>query len=152
MIGILLLCILASTLAAEAPLLLGPERQLFVDDHLIASATLRRTIHAVDKYPGNPIILPVRPWEGQYALLYGAVIRDEEEGIWKAWYSTMHHFRYTQNIFRESTYLCYATSKDRIHWEKPELGLIDYRGSKANNISLKRTRFRSEASAAFSTR
>jgi hypothetical protein len=52
----------------------------------------------------------------------------------RAWYSTMHHFRYTQNIFRENTYLCYATSKDGIHWEKPELGLIDYRGTKTNNI------------------
>jgi hypothetical protein len=45
-------------MAAEAPLSLSPERQLFVDDHLIASTTLKRTIHAVEKYPGNPIIVP----------------------------------------------------------------------------------------------
>jgi hypothetical protein len=31
--------------------------------------------------------------------------------------------------------ICYATSKDGIKWEKPELGLVDYEGSKANNIS-----------------
>ena len=124
----------AHLIAAEPPIAPGTYRQLFVDDHLIASTTLRRTPHAVEKYPGNPVLLPVKPWEGQYALLYGTVIRDEEEGIWKAWYSTMNHFRYTQSIFPESTYLCYATSRDGIHWEKPELGLIDYRGSKANNI------------------
>jgi len=30
--------------------------------------------------------------------------------------------------------ICYATSKDGIKWDKPELGLVDYEGSKANNI------------------
>ncbi len=129
-----LLVLTAAACAAEAPLVLGPERQLFVDDHLIASTDLHRTVHAVEKYAGNPILMPVKPWEGQYTLLYGTVLRDEEEGIWKMWYSTMHHFRYIQNIFPESTYLCYAVSRDGIRWEKPALGLIDYRGSTENNI------------------
>ncbi|MFB3829078.1 MAG: hypothetical protein ACE15B_20090 [Bryobacteraceae bacterium] len=113
---------------------IGPQRQLFVDDHLIESTTLRRVVHQVTKYVDNPIIMPVKPWEGQYTLLYGTVMRDEEEGIFKAWYSTMHHFRYIQNVFPESTYLCYATSRDGVHWHKPALGIIDYRGSKENNI------------------
>ncbi len=30
--------------------------------------------------------------------------------------------------------ICYATSKDGITWVKPELGLVEYEGSKANNI------------------
>lgn len=30
--------------------------------------------------------------------------------------------------------MCYAESKDGIHWTKPELGLVEYNGSKANNI------------------
>ena len=33
--------------------------------------------------------------------------------------------------------LCYATSKDGIHWEKPELGIVDFHGSKKNNIVLR---------------
>ncbi|MBI4874608.1 MAG: hypothetical protein HY822_08245 [Acidobacteria bacterium] len=130
----ILLVLAAAACAAGGPLLIGPERQLFVDDYLIASTDLRRRVHAVEKYAGNPILLPVKPWEGQYALLYGTVLRDEEEGVWKMWYSTMHHFRYIQNIFPESTYLCYAVSRDGIRWEKPSLGLIDYRGSRENNI------------------
>ena len=121
-------------LAAPAPRLLGPERQLFVDDFLIEAANLRRVIHTVEKHHGNPVLYPVKPWEGQYTLLYGTVMRDEEEGIWKAWYLTMNHFRYIQNLFPESTYLCYATSRDGVHWERPALGLIEYRGSKENNI------------------
>ena len=30
--------------------------------------------------------------------------------------------------------VCYATSADGVHWEKPELGLVTYEGSKSNNI------------------
>ena len=30
--------------------------------------------------------------------------------------------------------LCYATSRDGIHWTKPDLGLVDYQGSTANNL------------------
>jgi hypothetical protein len=124
-----------AAIAAAQPLEIGTHRQLFVDDYLIASKeNLRRVIHPVTKHPDNPIVLPVKPWEGQYVLLYGTVLRDEEEGIWKMWYSTMNHFRYPQFIFPESTYLCYATSRDGIHWEKPALGLIDYRGTRENNI------------------
>ena len=124
-------------LAAAAAVAVGGERQLFVDDYLIESTTLRRVAHQVTKYEDNPVIYPVKPWEGQYTLLYGTVMRDEEEGVFKAWYETMNHFRYTQNIFPESTYICYATSRDGIHWQKPSLGLIAYRGSKENNIVVK---------------
>ncbi len=32
--------------------------------------------------------------------------------------------------------MCYAESKDGIHWTKPELGLVEFRGSRKNNICL----------------
>ena len=30
--------------------------------------------------------------------------------------------------------LAYARSKDGVHWEKPSLGLVDWRGSRENNL------------------
>ena len=30
--------------------------------------------------------------------------------------------------------ICYATSKDGINWEKPNLGLVEYNGNKNNNL------------------
>ena len=30
--------------------------------------------------------------------------------------------------------LCLATSKDGVHWEKPNLGKVEYKGSRDNNI------------------
>ena len=34
--------------------------------------------------------------------------------------------------------LCYAVSKDGIHWEKPELGLAEFEGATSNNIVTRR--------------
>ena len=34
--------------------------------------------------------------------------------------------------------LCYATSKDGLNWEKPALGLIEFEGSRANNLVMRR--------------
>ncbi len=79
------------------------------------------------------MIKPDRPWEGYLALEPGAVIWDEEEQIFKMWYNTLgtHKRPYIED------YLCYATSKDGVSWEKPDLGLVEFRGSKKNNIFLK---------------
>ena len=32
--------------------------------------------------------------------------------------------------------VCYATSRDGIHWERPNLGLVEYQDSSDNNIVL----------------
>ena len=31
-------------------------------------------------------------------------------------------------------YICYAESKDGLEWEKPSLGIVDFKGSSCNNI------------------
>ena len=42
------------------------------------------------------------------------------------------------NVFDNDTlqYLCYARSGDGVHWEKPSLGLYEWRGSTDNNILM----------------
>jgi hypothetical protein len=136
------LALTAGAWAAGAPRQLGSEHQLSVDDYLIESMEhVRRVIHPVTKHEDNPILLPVQPWQGQYTLLYGTVLRDEQEGIWKMWCSTMNHFRYIQNIFPESTYLCYATSKDGVRWKKPALSVaVTEAARKITSCSKARTR------------
>jgi hypothetical protein len=40
-----------------------------------------------------------------------------------------------RNAGDERTFrVCYATSRDGIHWERPSLGLVDYGGNKSNNL------------------
>ncbi|MBQ8884898.1 MAG: hypothetical protein IJY62_00770 [Clostridia bacterium] len=45
-----------------------------------------------------------------------------------------YHMWYEALAIPWSLTYCYATSKDGIHWEKPNLGLCEYNGSKNNNI------------------
>ena len=43
-------------------------------------------------------------------------------------------FEMYQEDLARSSYVCLATSKDGVDWEKPELGLVEFHGSTANNI------------------
>ena len=101
---------------------IGGERQLFIDDHLVAFREgVARFVERPEKDGANPILVMDRPWEmGRF--LYCDLLFDREEGIYKLWYSV------------PGPGLCYATSGDGIRFERPNLGLVDFRGSKDNNL------------------
>ncbi len=115
---------------------LGGQKQLFLDDWLIEEASrISRFMYRPEKYSGNPIIEADRPWEkglqGGYftgVQIFGqAVIYDEEEKIFKTWYLPRSHEDGEQPW-------CYAVSSDGYRWEKPNLGIYEFQGSKKNNI------------------
>lgn len=97
---------------------IGIGRQLFVDDFLIEETTLKRTYHQPKYYEGNPIIRPDKAWEMQDPAPFagpfsGGVWYDHQASLFKMWYTCGY-----------LTYTCYATSKDGIHWEKPNLDIV----------------------------
>lgn len=105
--------------------------QLLADDHLVADkVNVRRTYHPFVKYPGNPVVTADRPWEGRSVYLYGTVLPGAEGRGYRMWY---HGWA---GEYRN----LYATSEDGIAWTKPDLGLIEFNGSRANNLFLRRTR------------
>ncbi len=113
---------------------LGRGTYLFVDDHWIESLqNIVRTLNQPVRHPQNPVLRSDQPWEdGMVVLQPGTVIYDEQEKIFKMWYEAPTNRRDR----RPSTYLCYATSRDGVRWEKPKLGVFEFRGSRANNIVL----------------
>lgn len=101
----------------------------FFDDEDIAERRgVERVLHAADVHPDNPVVWGNRPWEHYYGTwIYGTVMRDQKTGEFRMWYQT--------NAGQpEGALVCYALSSDGIHWEKPELGLIEFRGTRDNNI------------------
>ena len=94
---------------------------LLVDDALIArrQGVVRRA-HACRKL-AQPVLTPQKPWEGNRLYVYGTVLRDQAGGF-RLWY--MSNLGLTM----------YATSPDGLNWQRPELGIRDYEGSRANNI------------------
>ena len=104
---------------------IGSHTQLFIDDYIIKETTMDRTFHEGEK---QGIVLEAdKPWEGgYYAYVYGSVIYDEEDEIFKMWYTTGD----------QGQYLAYATSTDGINWGKPILNVYEVNGSTENNILM----------------
>ena len=102
---------------------LSHHAQLLLDDHLVERYEgLKRTIHQPEMHPANPVLVPEHPWEYAAALLWGTVIYDDQDKIFKMWYMTWGNDA-GGALPGWRTPVCYATSGDGIHWEKPKLRL-----------------------------
>lgn len=119
-----------SVLAAKPLGDLTGDWHLFVDDHLVASKTrVTRQYYAFKKHQDNPLILPDKPWEKDVVSVC-TVLPTEDGSGYRMWY-----YCWTEKDGKRGSYNCYATSKDGIKWEKPELGLTEGPdGTKRNNI------------------
>jgi len=133
------------------PLDIGTQKQLFIDDYIvddIRGAT--RSLNQPAKYVGNPIMIPLYPWEGRLEI-FGTVWREPDDGLFRMWYQGLGGMAippmgldltgtpFEDLGFDPSTIyfnVAYATSEDGIFWERPNLGLVEHEGSKANNIVL----------------
>ena len=95
-------------------------RQLFVDDFLVETTTLKQTHHLPKYHPASPVFGPDQPWEGNRAAVFSdGVWFDPKDQLFKAWYWTAAT---SQKPLQFAT--CYATSTDGIHWEKPLLDVV----------------------------
>ena len=126
---------------------IGTTRQLFIDDYLIESLLhARRVLNPAQKSSHNPIFPADRPWEGTYNQV-NYVYYDEAQRHFKMWYTTCRYVtrfitdpasksynRVKPLLAEGSMRPCLATSQDGIHWEKPALGLVEFAGSRANNL------------------
>jgi len=134
------LAVSAAILFAIAPLSLGGDpadeniTTLFAfDDHSIPwKSNLKLTMVPPKKHPDNPLI-PIGK-KGSHdeggVQFYGSVI--EHEGKFKCWYVALD-----DSVFKtayKGLRVAYAESDDGIHWTKPNLGLVEYRGSTDNNL------------------
>jgi hypothetical protein len=117
-----------------------PRRYLFVDESDFYDLRgLEKVMHQPEKHSSNPLLVREHPWEAVTAQLYGTVLYDEEEELFKMWYMAGPDRSRNPRIIidgRRITGLvqAYATSVDGIRWEKPELDLVSFGGSTKNNI------------------
>ena len=95
----------------------------------------------------NPLMVQDKPWEIRIDNGYPNVIYDKKKEIFRCYYTLFTDDLDTEGTTEKErssrdylprmdrvTSLAYAESKDGIHWEKPALGRVEWRGSKANNI------------------
>ena len=128
------------------------EKYLVLDSRIIESTkNAKLTLGQITKHESNPLFVEGQPWEPRYDNMYPNVIYDNEENLYKCWYcpfivdqrtTETHPNRRKPSLTpymdarpagREEA-LLYAISKDGLNWVKPELGLVDFKGSSKNNI------------------
>ena len=120
------------------PRQIGTRLEPLLDDWLVerfAGAQLRLH-HPV---PREIALRFDRPWEGRYS--YEHVVM-ADGGRFRMWYRGMPAGEVVAAGQRDSyagAATCYAESDDGIVWHRPELGLVEHGGSRANNMLFRGT-------------
>ncbi|MEQ9409425.1 MAG: hypothetical protein RIK87_16935 [Fuerstiella sp.] len=119
---------------------IGSRRELFVDRTLIESLSGTAQLKLHHPEPREIALQHDAPWEGSGSG-YHSVFHDGDRYrmYYKAWHLEVGDGRVKTNT--HPLYCCYAESDDGIHWTKPNLGLVEFNGSTANNIVLAPTVF-----------
>ena len=106
---------------------LGNKRELFFDDYLINTekTTAVKRLHKLTR-TRNVLMKLDKPWEGNvcgyFSIFYA-------EGKWRMYYRTGDSGNYRPAI-------AYAESDDAINWVRPSIGIVEFDGSKDNNLIL----------------
>ncbi|MCD6222017.1 hypothetical protein J7K25_07680 [bacterium] len=123
--------------------LVTEKTELFVDNFLIEKMVgCKKVLNQPVRY-GPPVLKPSGKWETRCA--FPSVWYIPEEKLFKMWYlaeqiSESRHPKKGVSLkdsLKDSSFICYAFSKDGINWEKPSLGIYEFKGSKDNNIVLR---------------
>jgi hypothetical protein len=111
---------------ATQPVDLGSRVEMFVDDYLVGSAkgvslrinppTKREVVFTTDQ-----------PWEARTSAYY-SVLRDDDGKV------RLYYRGIADDDGGNEQFTCLATSDDGVHFNRPELGVVEFKGSKANNI------------------
>lgn len=112
---------------------IGRRLELFVDGEMIEElrGPARLRIHHPERR--EVAVLHDAPWEG-CGCGYHTVFRDGP--VCRMYYHAWHIPE--DGAQKQPVFIGYCESRDGILWEKPDLGLVEYQGSRANNIILDR--------------
>ena len=114
---------------------IGSRRELFVDDALVDRLSGKAEFRLHQPVPREIALIHDAPWEGSGSG-YHSIFKDGDKYrmYYKAWQLDVSDKGVKTNA--HPLFCCYAESDDGIHWKKPELGLHEFNGSKANNIVI----------------
>jgi len=127
------LFLLSFSVSLAEPIEIENRLELFADDFLIESISEQVTRRVHQPEPKDVVFTADASWEGNTSGYY-TVFRDGDmvKMIYRGW--AHQPDKIVKQLHRE--FACYAESKDGLTFTKPELGLHEWEGSKANNIIL----------------
>lgn len=112
--------------------------ELFADDFLVekTEGDVRRVLQKPE--PKEVVFTADKPWESSPpkhgGLAYTTIFQDGD--LYRMYYrgNTSKSGPDGAETKGSNEVFCYAESRDGIHWERPELGLVEWEGNKNNNI------------------
>ena len=111
---------------------IGSRLELFVDEYLVDSMSgVSLQLHRPQL--SEPVLKFDADWEGP-GNHYITVFKDED--IYRLYYRCVGGGDVPASGEGWLMNTCYAESRDGINWIRPKLGLVEYNGSKENNIIL----------------
>lgn len=109
--------------AATIPI--GDGRQLFLDDRLLDLSRTTNVTRVLNPPQSlHRVLKPDQPWEALGFIFYCSVVDDG--GTAKLFYGSYDA--------EKKKHFSLAVSRDGLSWERPRLGLKQYRGDKNNNL------------------
>ena len=103
---------------------IGNRRECFFDNYLLDEEKTTAEVRLHKPVRRNVIFELDQPWEGNLATFFSVFFA---EGKWRMYYVCNHG---------SIKYIAYAESDDAHNWVRPDLGIVDYNGSKHNNIIM----------------
>ena len=131
----LLFCCGASVRARDPGLEIGSRLELFVDGALIEEIRGNARLELRRPTPGEVVLVTDRSWEGN-ACGYFTVFQDD--GRYRMYYRGSQFITGETLKLGHREVVCYVESLDGIRWYRPNLGLVEFEGSRSNNIILDR--------------
>jgi len=119
----------------QSPFRVGSRLELFVDGFMIERLTGGARLQMHRPVRREIVFRADAPWEGNGSA-YQSVFRDGD--CIRMYYRGGHHpasKAYEADPVSWET-LCLAESTDGVHWTRPDLGLVEFRGSRKNNLIL----------------
>lgn len=116
--------------AVAEPIEIGNDLQLFWDDALLESKT-GDVDFVLQRPAAKEVILTTgESWEGNVSA-YFTFLQDGDD--YRAYYRGAHYDT-AKKVMTHREVTCVAISKDGVHWIKPKLDIVEFDGSKSNNI------------------
>ena len=124
---ILLSAVLSHTLSAAEPLDVGSAKQVFIDGRFVTRPQGVKLFVNRPRLDREQLLVPEHPWESLLVGGYTSVIQEDDR----------IHLWYEARTTDGAWSLAYAYSTDDgATFIKPELGVIEFAGSTANNLVL----------------
>ncbi len=117
------------------PINVGDRKQLFIDEKFLDESCQVQIV--MNRPVKEGVVLECdRPWEDFRLTSYFTVVQDGD--LCRMYYSCFSKDQWhTPDSWDKHAYLCYAESHDGINWEKPDLGIVEFEGSRKNNIIMR---------------